>query len=167
MKKLLLFISLLLLLNFSKINVMAKSFSEATEINPYTVSIIGDSITYEPSYATILSTNPVISATTYAIGGTRVAGKDDSLSFVNRTKGVKYNSDLILIFGGTNDYFGMGNSSQLGEPSSTDLNTFYGAYNAMLNNISKNNPNSKIVLVTPIRRIEDDKPNIYDSSGPF
>lgn len=149
------------ILNISNSKVFAKSFLEATPENPYTISVIGDSISFEPSYTTILNTNPLINVTTDAIGGTRVAGKENASNFVNRTKYVRYNSDLILIFGGTNDYFGLGISSPIGDATSTDIDTFYGAYNAMIKNLKLNNPNSKIVLITPIRRMEDENLNIY------
>ena len=144
--------------------VYARPLSKATAKNPCVISAIGDSITYSTTYAAVLDTLPEIVVKNYGQSATQVAGPFDH-SFVNRTHNVKYKSDIILIFGGTNDFKGVDlMCNPLGMPDSTDPLTFFGAYNTMVKNIKKNNPNSKIVLITPIKRAYWDKPNAYGLS---
>jgi len=164
--KLLSKISVLLLSSFILISsietdVYAKSFSKATEKSPCVISAIGDSITYSNTYAAVLDSLPEIVVNNYGMSATQVAGLADH-SFVNRTKNMKFKSDIILIFGGTNDYMGKdAMCNPLGMPDSDDITTFFGAYNTMIKNIKKNNPKSRIILVTPIKRLYWDEPNAY------
>lgn len=53
--------------------------------------------------------------------------------------------DMILLEGGTNDY---GWGIPLGEVSSRDIGTLYGAFNLMIEHLLKTYPHAKVVLVT-------------------
>ena len=139
-------------------------YSEATAERPYKITAIGDSITYSNTYAAIIDSLPQCIVNNLGVSGTQVAGEIEH-SFVNRTKSLKTDSDLILIFGGTNDYRGAYDAqNNIGSLEDTDIVTFCGAYNTMITNLKKNNPNSKIVLITPIRRSYDYEENRYGYS---
>lgn len=145
-------------------SVSAQALNEATPEKPCVISAIGDSITYAYTYAAVLDMLPEITMKNYGISATQVAGSLDH-SFVNRTKKEKFKSDIILIFGGTNDYMGdLAMCNPLGTPDSDDITTYFGAYNTMIKNIKKNNPKSKIVLITPIKRVGLENLNAYGLS---
>lgn len=161
MKKIISFLLCIIIVLQANSTVFAKPLNKATEKKPCVISAIGDSITYAQTYAAVLDMLPEINVKNYGICATQVAGLADS-SFVNRTKNVRFNSDYILVFGGTNDYMGdKAMCNPLGMPDSTDTITYFGAYNAMIKNLKKYNPKSKIVIVTPIRRKNWDMPNDY------
>ena len=142
-------------------NVKAQPLVTATPEKPCVISAVGDSITYSTTYAAVLDMRPEITVKNYGLCASQVAGIDET-SFVNRTKKEKFKSDIILIFGGTNDYLGnMAMCNPMGAPDDEDISTFFGAYNTMVKNIKKNNPKSKIVLITPIRRKGMDAKNDY------
>lgn len=65
--------------------------------------------------------------------------------------------DLITVFGGTND-FKMGASiGELGEIGDTDFDTttFYGGYRTIIERILTQNPNARLILITPLQRNKD------------
>ena len=69
--------------------------------------------------------------------------------FVNRLNTIPTDADVIVIFGGTNDW---GNSATLGTISDTGSSSFYGAYKYMLEWFANNRPNAKILTITPLKR---------------
>lgn len=154
-------LSCFIFLTVIRFDVFAKPLNKATAQSPCVISAIGDSITYSNTYAAVLNSFPEIVVNNYGMSATQVAGLIDH-SFVNRTKDVKFNSDVILIFGGTNDYMGYeAMCNPLGSPDDDNIVTYYGAYNTMIKNIKKKNPGSRIVLLTPIKRLYWDTPNAY------
>ena len=97
----------------------------------------------------------------YGIGGTRIApqhsGKDDpkwALYFGSRVETMEENLDVVVIFGGTND-FGHGDAP-LGTPADRDESTFYGAYHVLLNKIFNRYPGAEVVLMTPLHRLGEE-----------
>ena len=67
-------------------------------------------------------------------------------------------TDIVTIFGGTNDYTG---GSTIGEIGSTDITTITGALSGIIDMILEVNPNIQIYILTPIVRyisntIDDD-----------
>lgn len=87
------------------------------------------------------------------VGGTSVCTSSyvsSSLQpFVNRLNTIPTDADVIVIFGGTNDW---GNSATLGTISDTESSSFYGAYKYMLEWFANNRPNAKILTITPLKR---------------
>ena len=87
------------------------------------------------------------------IGGTSVCTSSyvtASLQpFVNRLNTIPTDTDVIVIFGGTNDW---GNNATLGTISDTGSSSFYGAYKYMLEWFAINRPNAKILTITPLKR---------------
>jgi lysophospholipase L1-like esterase len=93
----------------------------------------------------------------YGRGGTRIA-KQLSPSenggfdyhFIARANDMQPDADLIVVFGGTND-FGHGNAP-LGDIHSKDEKTFYGALYTLFENLLLKYPLAKILVLTPLRR---------------
>ena len=156
MKKLLILLSLCGVITIgSSVSAKANTFTDATAEMPCRITAIGDSITYPYSYATVFDSMPEFQVKNFAACGTQVAGEADH-SFVNRTKLLYLDSDIILIMGGTNDFCGyMYANNPIGSIIDDDITTFCGAYNTMIKNLREHNPMSKIVLITPIKRIDE------------
>lgn len=81
------------------------------------------------------------------IKGTRITSTGSGGSFVERCVPIK-DADVIVIFGGINDF---NNNMPLGTFLSTDVNTFYGALNIMYFKTITNNPNAKMLAITPMK----------------
>lgn len=81
------------------------------------------------------------------IKGTRITSTNSGGSFVERCVPIK-DADVIVIFGGINDF---NNNMVLGTFLSTDVNTFYGALNIMYFKTITNNPNAKMLAITPMK----------------
>lgn len=118
-------------------------------------SFFGDSITADNgSYVEYLKTILGLeTAYNCGIAGTSISGTDDD-AFVNRYGNYSNefsDSDLIFIFGGTNDF---GNAATLGniENTSADTTTFYGALKNLCENLNSLYPQAEIVFATPIYR---------------
>ncbi|MBO4229175.1 MAG: SGNH/GDSL hydrolase family protein [Clostridia bacterium] len=93
----------------------------------------------------------------YGIGGTRIARKRvpsanpvHDQCYLDRVDQMDADADLIVIFGGTND-FGHGDAP-LGTPDDTDEYTFCGAMKSLLERVMRRFPASEIVVMTPIHR---------------
>jgi len=96
----------------------------------------------------------------YGISGTRIARRKEKSEFESfdqwfnsRVYQLDKDADMIFVFGGTND-FGHGDA-QLGDIEDTDEYTFYGALNTLFTNLINRYPNSKIVILTPLHRTEE------------
>ena len=87
------------------------------------------------------------------VGGTSVCTSSyvtTSLQpFVNRLNTIPTDVDVIVIFGGTNDW---GNNATLGAISDSGSSSFYGAYKYMLEWLANNRSNAKILTITPLKR---------------
>ena len=99
----------------------------------------------------------------YGIGGTRIApqhsGQDDprwALYFGSRVESMEENLDLIVVFGGTND-FGHGNAP-LGTRADREYTTFYGACHQLFSSLIKRYPAAVIAIMTPMHRANEDNP---------
>lgn len=67
-------------------------------------------------------------------------------NFSDDSRILNFESDIIIIFGGTNDY-----GAVMNQP---DMKEFKEQYRYMLSNLIKKNPNSKFILCTPLRRLD-------------
>lgn len=102
-------------------------------------------------------------ARNYGIGGTRIARQTEpsfntkfDLTFELRSTTMDKNAELIVVFGGTNDY-GHGDA-QLGDINSRDRYTFCGALNCLIETLKTDFPKSKLVFMTPLHRIYENSP---------
>ncbi len=108
----------------------------------------------------------------YGIGGTRIAPqqlpnlRDCRLDgdYYTRLSTLDPDADLIFIWGGTNDY-GHGNApfGQVGDASPA---TFCGAVRCMLEKARARFPQARLVLATPLERLNSDSP-YGDGGQPF
>ena len=131
------------------------------------VNFLGDSIT-RGSGTTDLKFNYVNTfkeltkikkANNYGIGGTRIAKKAncqeeyDYQDFLSRYPGMDKNADIIVVFGGTND-FGHGDA-KIGTFESRDPYTFYGACHLLMSGLCEMYIGKPIVILTPIHRTDE------------
>ncbi len=126
------------------------------------ITVLGDSITEgvgtsapEHIYENVLG--KMVGAArvdNYGVSGTRFArqtGEDAYPDpFVDRALRMPTDSDLVLVFGGTND-FGHGNAP-FGEPGDRTPDTFIGACHYLFRGLIERYPTSRIVIMTPLQR---------------
>ena len=128
---------------------------------PCKVACLGDSITegmgvYDPEnlWINVLARDELISSVqNCGISGTTVAVPSEEgygpWAYVNRYREIEPNADLIIVFGGTNDY---GHDVPLGESDDTNPGTFYGALNILAAGLSADYPNARLLFLTPLQR---------------
>ena len=99
-----------------------------------------------------------------AISGTRIARQQTpsetpsfDRDFISRIDAIDIDSDLIVIFGGTND-FGHGDAP-FGELSDRTQDTFCGACHILCQKLIQRFPKSQIVYLGPLHRITEENPN--------
>ncbi len=96
----------------------------------------------------------------YGISGSRLAHQSVpseetrfDLYFCGRSYDMNKNSDIIVVFGGTNDY-GHGDAP-FGDMTDTTPATFCGAVHWLMNQLKRTYPNAITVFMTPARRAGD------------
>lgn len=134
------------------------------ELKGKKILFLGDSITEgwgtsssEKIFWSLLSSRDGAEVTGYGIGGTRIArqklpseeAKYDQ-HFVSRVEGMDSKADVVVVFGGTNDY-GHGDAP-IGTPSDRTDSTFYGALHCLYLALLKKYPAAQIVVMTPLHR---------------
>ena len=134
------------------------------------IVFLGDSITegalssncMEKSYWAVLGKLSGATVKGYGIGGTRIAEQlnktedpIDRLHFVTRVDSMDEDADVVVVFGGTNDY-GHGDAPLGGMPDRTD-ETFYGAMHNLCLALIKRYPSSLIVIMTPTHRLDEER----------
>ena len=132
---------------------------------------LGDSITFgvgvtnsDNIYWRRLAINDGCITKGYGISGTRIAQnlnpsiypEDDDLYFITRVPSMDADADVVVVFGGTND-FGHGDAP-LGKISDRENTTFYGAVHNLMAALIKEYPDAVIVFMTPIHRCGEVKP---------
>lgn len=125
-----------------KINVMGDSIAYGIGTNSQTE-------TFAYPLAAMMGA-PVVN--NYGISGSTVAGGNTySAAFINRYTSMDPTADLIIFFGGTNDYkFGV----RLGKAWDCTPDTFYGGLNMIMRSLKDYYPNSRIVFMTPLQRTD-------------
>lgn len=131
-----------------------------------TAIFLGDSITEgigtsseENIYYNVIKKKyGLVEATGYGVSGTRFAiqsvpSENESYDqyFSLRADEMQNTADIIVVFGGTNDY-GHGDAP-LGEFSDETPYTFYGACHELFRKLIIKYPESIIVVVTPLHRV--------------
>jgi lysophospholipase L1-like esterase len=132
------------------------------------INVLGDSITqgvgvsspehiYENVLGRLVGAREVrnygISATRFA---RQIGGDDCGGAFVDRYVGMADDADLVLVFGGTNDY-GHGNVP-FGTWGDRTPYTFIGACHTLFEGLVKKYPASHIVVMTPLQRAGGSNP---------
>ena len=133
------------------------------------ISFLGDSITEgagttapEKRYFEIIAKKTGAICKGYGIGGTRIS-KNTKPSiepicdkwFNSRVDELDKDSDIIVVFGGTND-FGHGDAP-LGNIDDTAEETFYGALNVLYSNLISKFPTARIIVITPTHRLNENR----------
>lgn len=128
----------------------------------------GDSITdydylaaYEgKSWATYLQS--ILGLT--LVSNAAVGGSWISNQVVSRIQSATYPNDvkLFVMMAGTNDY---ANNVPLGEANSSDTTTICGALNAILDKFFSSSPDSTVVIISPINRVNIDSVSSKNSAG--
>ena len=95
------------------------------------------------------------------IGGTRIARQQtpsedprQDLYFIPRVDDIDEDCDLIVVFGGTND-FGHGDAP-IGTPEDRTEDTFWGACHVICEKLINRFPKSQIVFMSPLHRHNED-----------
>ena len=140
------------------------------ELKGLKINFLGDSITeghgascVENRFTDIIGRTTGAIGRNYGIGGTRFAKQTTpsaeprhDLDFVSRVDTMDPDADVIVIFGGTND-FGHGDAP-IGCPSDRNNDTFYGAAHMLFSKIRVQWPKAHIVVLTPLHRCNEDNP---------
>lgn len=99
----------------------------------------------------------------YGIGGTRIARQqslnlDDKFDqdYCARARTMDPDADLVVVFGGTNDY-GHGDAP-MGTPADTTPDTFWGALHTLYTTLQARYPGKPVVVLTPLHRSIEDNP---------
>ena len=105
------------------------------------------------------------------IGGTRIARQQTPSAdpvkdsyFIPRVDKIDEDCDLIVVFGGTND-FGHGDAP-MGTPDDRTEDTFWGACHVLCEKLIHRFPKSQIVFMSPLHRIFEDNVCGTDKSEP-
>lgn len=133
------------------------------------LGFLGDSITegcgvtLEDRYATVLSKMLGVQEVNDGIGGTRIASQTIptpepsahfDLDFVGRVAKLEKDLDLLIVFGGTNDY-GHGDAI-IGNENDTSVYTFYGAVKELIRLLIEKYGKEKLLFILPLPRAGQD-----------
>jgi lysophospholipase L1-like esterase len=114
-----------------------------------TVNFLGDSVTSGATYVDAL--NDIIGFGTvnnYGRIGTTIGGTSSD-SFVNRYTGMSNDADLVIVFGGINDFWH--GDVTLGNIDDDTNETLYGSLNLLCNGLIDKYPTKTICFMTPLR----------------
>ena len=106
----------------------------------------------------------------YGIGGTRFARQQvpsakprHDLDFCSRVSEMDPDADVIVVFGGTNDY-GHGDAP-IGCFDDRTPDTFYGACHTLMTRLIERYPDATIVFMSPLHRAVEEQANKLPLSG--
>ena len=135
---------------------------------------LGDSITQgvgassvEKRYTDLVAKRLGCEMINYGISGTRIARQTvpvpwaahvDALDFCTRYSEMDDDAQLVVVFGGTND-FGHGDAP-IGEFTDRTPDTFYGACHTLMSGLLNKYPDARIIFMTPLHRISEDTPDV-------
>lgn len=139
----------------------------------YYTAILGDSITDRKTNKDIITEHYtdylydncsfIENIQNLGYGGSCIAGLKDkankvSPSFIERCDQISEKANLIIVFGGTND-FGI-SPNPLGNPADETAETFYGGLKILIDMIEEAHPAAKLVFVTPLFRKDQGLPEL-------
>lgn len=142
---------------------------EKMELKGKKIAILGDSITQGVGASSELTryTNVFADMTgadvyNYGISGTRFARQSKpsenpkfDLNFLDRVDGMVEDADIVVVFGGTND-FGHGDAA-FGSFADTDEYTFYGATHSLCKRLINRYPNATVIFMLPLHRTSEER----------
>lgn len=139
------------------------------ELSGKKIAFLGDSITegvgvssVEKTYWNLVGQKTGAKVYGYGIGGTRIAKNHlpgnnpyvDANWFGSRVETMIPDADIVIVFGGTND-FGHGDAP-IGTMEDRTNDTFYGAYHMLLQQLIHRYPCAQLVVMTPLHRCEEE-----------
>ena len=140
------------------------------ELKGKKINFLGDSITEgagascrEIGFVSVVGKKTGAVVRNYGIGGTRIARRETpspvarwDANYLDRAETMDEDADIVVVFGGTND-FGHGNGV-LGtfENTAEDEYTFYGALKSLHERLIRRFPDAEIVFLTPTHRSSED-----------
>ena len=139
------------------------------------ILFLGDSITegYGPQdienvYWKRLEHNCGCISVGYGISGTRIARQQkpsvnprEDQYFRSRVASMDQDADVVVVFGGTNDY-GHGDAA-IGHFDDRTDDTFYGALHNLYTDLIAKYPTAQLVVMTPLHRVGENK--VYNDFG--
>ena len=142
-------------------------------LNGLKINFLGDSITEghgcsseETKFTSLIAAQEGALTRCYGIGGTRIARQNKpsewprhDLDFPSRVAEMDPDADLIVVFGGTND-FGHGDAP-FGEFSDRTVDTFCGALHVLYTSLLEKYPDAAIMVMTPLHRETEAIPNMH------
>lgn len=122
-----------------------------------TANFIGDSITYGAygNYVEgVKSRLGLATARNYGVGGCLIASSDQDAQYTPVVKrwDTMEDADIIFVFAGTNDF---AHQIPLGDPSSTDITTFNGALNTIMDGLRTKYPDKLVIFSSILHRFND------------
>lgn len=143
------------------------------ELKNLTINFLGDSITQgakvqdpDKTFVNRIAAQTGCICNNYGVGGTRLARiygvskkTITDYDFNLRAQIMDHKADMVVIFGGTNDY-GNG-SAPMGDISDHTPYTFYGALNCLYSYLLQFYKRNRIVVMTPIYRYRVPKNGEY------
>lgn len=144
------------------------------ELKGKRVLFLGDSITEgvgtsceAARYTTVLKEKAGLAAIiNHGISGTRLARQQhvsqeslywDTNAFTERYSKMEDDADIVVVFGGTNDY-GHGDAP-FGNDDDRTIDTYCGAVHCLMQGLIEKYPAATIVFMTPLHRQGDRMPN--------
>ena len=104
----------------------------------------------------------------YGISGTRIARQQipshdprEDQYFRSRVEAMEEGADVVVVFGGTNDY-GHGDAA-IGHFEDRTDDTFYGALHNLYSDLKAKYPTAQLVVMTPLHRLEENR--VYNWFG--
>lgn len=139
------------------------------ELNSKVVAFLGDSITegvgascLDNAYWRVFERLTGSKCFGFGISGTRIAPnkipspiESFDRHFSSRVEELPQNADVIIVFGGTND-FGHGDAP-FGQLCDTIETTFCGAYHGLMQKLINKFPDAQIVVMTPLHRSSENE----------
>lgn len=130
----------------------------------HVINALGDSITEgigasspDKAYPAILKKLTGAHVNNYGVSGSRITDIESPYtnpgSFVDRMYNMDQTADLIIVFGGTNDFWC--GDCPIGKRTDTCVNTFYGALNKIMSYLKHTYPNADVVFVVPYQQSKD------------
>ena len=138
----------------AKIVVYAGDTIPNTNWQGKTITVVGDSISTGGWVGSLGS------RTGATINNLSVSGTKLTTGITPKVQEMTGESDLIIIFGGTNDYWHKG--TQIGTIDSTNSSTYYGALNTILTTLKTNYADSEYLFIFPYDQTFSGDPSSTD-----
>ncbi len=143
------------------------------ELKGLKINFLGDSITEghgcsdeSKRFTSLITAQSGAICRNYGIGGTRIARQrvpsatpKHDLDFIGRADEMAPEADLVVVFGGTND-FGHGDAP-FGTFDDRTADTFCGAAHVLFTKLLEKYPAAQLLVVTPLHRETEAIPNMH------